>query len=112
VLEMARQVGRRARLAMLTNNGPLLFEHFEAFFPQAAALFGDNVFFSGVLGLAKPSAAAFHKVIGNMNATPAGTLFIDDGAEYVAGARDAGLMTHHFKSAAALHADLTIHGLL
>jgi FMN phosphatase YigB (HAD superfamily) len=47
-----------------------------------------------------------------LNAEPGQTLFIDDTGSYIEGAQTAGLLTHHFKSAAALRTALQAYGLL
>lgn len=112
VLAMAARVADKTKIAMLTNNGPLLHKHFQVFFPEAADLFGDAAYFSGTLGLAKPEPAAFRAVAEKMSADPAEALFIDDTADYIEGATEAGLMTHHFRTAEELRTDLEARGLL
>lgn len=48
----------------------------------------------------------------HMAASTGESLFIDDTADYIAGAAEAGLATHHFQSADALRADFEDRGLL
>lgn len=106
VLAMARAVKRRCVVAMLTNNGPLLRETIAGVFPPVPEIFGERAFFSCDLGAAKPSPAVFAAVLARLDAGADETLFIDDEAGYVAGAAEAGLRTHHFRSAAALRETL------
>ena len=112
VLDMARRVAQRARIALLTNNGPLLEAHIGRVFPQVAELFGEHVYFSCSLGASKPDPRVFAAVVARLGATPGATLFIDDSAEYVGGAVEAGLDTHHFQSAAGLRRALEDRGLI
>lgn len=112
VLDMARRVARRARVAVLTNNGPLLEAHIGRVFPQVVEIFGEHVCFSCGLGASKPEPRVFEAVVARLGVTAAATLFIDDSAEYVQGAAEAGLETHHFRSAAALRRALEDRGLL
>jgi 2-haloacid dehalogenase len=50
----------------------------------------------------KPSAEIFRRLATRYALDPARTLFIDDAAVNVEGARAAGFVAHHFTSAAAL----------
>ncbi|MDX1433680.1 MAG: HAD family phosphatase [Gammaproteobacteria bacterium] len=112
VLDMARRVALDRKVAMLTNNGPLLEAHIDRVFPDVSETFGEHVYFSCSLGAAKPQVQAFQRVTERLQASPAESLFIDDSAEYVAGAVAAGLMAHHFQSIGELEAELRGYGLL
>ena len=46
-----------------------------------------------------------------LGADPAKTLFVDDTADYLVGAQQAGLVTHLFKTAQGLKTVLDDHGL-
>jgi glucose-1-phosphatase len=81
-------------------------------FPDVFEIFGSRVFFSAALGLAKPDPEAFLALAGKLRANPRHMLFIDDSADYITGARKAGLHTHHFTRADALREELTGFGLL
>jgi putative hydrolase of the HAD superfamily len=111
VLALVRALEGQVTRAMLTNNGPFLAQGIERILPDLDALFGQHAYFSGVLGLAKPDPAAFLAVVERMGADPTRTLFIDDTADYIAGAGRAGLMTHQFVGAPALKACLADLGL-
>ena len=112
VLDMARRVAHHVTVAMLTNNGPLLEEHIDRVFPEVPEIFGEHAYFSCRIGAGKPDGQAFQWVTERLRAPPAETLFIDDSAEYLAGAARAGLMTHQFRSVAELEADLHSRALL
>jgi len=111
VLDLARALEGQVKRALLTNNGPFLAQGIDRILPDITELFGEHIYFSGVLGLAKPNPAAFLAVAERLGADPARTLFIDDTLDYLEGARTAGLITHLFESAEALKAVLDDHGL-
>lgn len=112
VLEMARRVKRNATLALLTNNGPLLKESIGRVFPEVAEIFGEHAHFSCEFATCKPDPRVFLRLLDRLQADPGKTLFIDDTASYIQGATTAGLMTHHFRSASRLRAELESYGLL
>ena len=112
VLEMARRVKGNAILALLTNNGPLLKESIDRVFPEVAEIFGERAHFSCEFDTCKPDPRVFLRLVDRLRVAPEETLFIDDTASYIEGAAVAGLMTHHFQSAARLRNELESYGLL
>jgi HAD superfamily hydrolase (TIGR01509 family) len=112
VLDMARQVKHKATLSLLTNNGPLLKESIHHVFPEVAEIFGERAHFSYEFDTCKPDPQVFLRLLARLQANPAETLFIDDTASYIEGARTAGLMTHHFQSASQLREALQAYDLL
>ncbi|MEM3859026.1 MAG: HAD family phosphatase [Candidatus Micrarchaeaceae archaeon] len=76
-----------------------------------AALF-DFKFASCELRAAKPDAAAFRTVLKKMGARASDTLFIDDCAEYVQGARTIGMNAILFKDNNSLSKELERMGVL
>ncbi len=54
------------------------------------------------IGLVKPDPQAFAVAVDALGGGARGTLFIDDRADYLAGAAKAGLATHHFRDLAGL----------
>jgi FMN phosphatase YigB (HAD superfamily) len=111
VLEVARRVARRLVVAMLTNNGFLLKRYIGEVFPAVPEVFGVNAIFSAELGRAKPDPEAFARLAGRLGVPPDRVLFFDDGARYVAGAREAGLQAYVFEGVDALRATLAGHGV-
>jgi putative hydrolase of the HAD superfamily len=63
--------------------------------------------FSAELRLAKPDAEIFDTALALAEAAPEGTLFIDDRIENLEAARERGIRTHRFRTAADLDAELT-----
>ena len=112
VLDMARRVKRNAILSLLTNNGPLLKESIHRVFPEVAEIFGEHAHFSFEFGTCKPDPQVFLRLLDQLQKTPRESLFIDDTASYIEGAAQAGLLTHHFQSAAGLRTLLEQHQLL
>jgi glucose-1-phosphatase len=112
VLDMARRVKRNAVLSLLTNNGPLLKEGIDQVFPEVAEIFGEHAHFSYEFTACKPDPQVFARLLDHLGAAPAQTLFIDDTAAYIEGAKRAGLMTHHFQSASKLRETLQNYDLL
>lgn len=67
---------------------------------------------SGEIKMIKPDARIFSHLLDHHGLTASETLFIDDNPANVAGAERAGLQGHHFRSPAALRAELRARGLL
>ena len=68
----------------------------------------DHRYYSCRLGAAKPAPEAFQLVLGDLGARPDEVLFIDDRAENTRAARDLGMRTITFTSAADLDRELRL----
>lgn len=112
MLALARKLAGNLAVATLTNNGLLLKEALPEVFPEVIDIFGARAFVSAQFGCAKPNPRVFHAVAQELDLDPASLLFIDDSADYVSGARAAGLQTHHFVNADDLETELISRGLL
>ena len=97
VLALADDIGKTARLALYTNNGPIVKNSLEELFPEAAEIFRDR-YCSYEFGTKKPDPQSFTKLLAKISVAPADTWFIDDKRSNVQGARLAGLKAHHFRS--------------
>ncbi len=91
MLALVQNLGRHYRLALLTNNGPLLRDTIDLVFPQLRALFGKHLFFTGEMGAAKPDRMAFIEAARRCRVAVDACLFIDDRPDNVEGARAAGM---------------------
>ena len=91
VLALVRQMGASHTVAMFTNNPFLLQRHMADVFPAVPELFGGRALVSAELGARKPDPEAFRRLAVRLEREPGEILFIDDKAENVAGAREAGL---------------------
>lgn len=112
VLALAALAGQRAGIAILTNNGLMLRDHLEQICPPLFPLFAGRVHCSAQYELEKPDAELFRRCVAKLGATPETTFFIDDKAANAEGARNAGLMAHHFQGVPALRDALAAHDLL
>jgi len=106
VLSLAATLGATAKIALLSNNGPLTQDTFAELFPEAAALFGHAAFFSWSFGIKKPEPEIYRRTTRLLDVAPADAVFIDDKAHNVAGAAAAGLTAFRFSTVGRLRRDL------
>ena len=109
VLALAEAIGKVSRLAIYTNNGPIVKSSLDELFPEAAAIFKER-YCSYEFGTKKPDPDSFTKLLTSIKISPADTWFIDDKRSNVQGARLAGLKAHHFRSYEALAKDVKSMG--
>lgn len=95
VLAMAQKISGQATIAIYTNNGPLVKNHLDVMFPEAAAIFTLK-FCSFEFGTKKPDPESFTRLTDALGKKPEDCWFIDDKKSNVQGARMAGLKAHHF----------------
>ena len=103
-LAIASDVARLVPCALLTNNGHLLAEEIDGLFSELRAIFGDRIWASARFGRQKPDPEIFLQACALLGSRPAETLFIDDRADNVAGAIEAGLQGHVFRGVDGLRA--------
>lgn len=95
-VEFLKQVGAKYRIFLLSNTNRI---HVKAFSKMADEIFGDNNFLSIFeksylsceMGMRKPDAEIFEKVLSENNLDRSKTLFIDDSIQHVDGAQKIGL---------------------
>jgi len=112
MLAMVESLSARCALAILTNNGFLVRDHFERLCPPFAPFFADRVHCSAMYGLSKPDPEIFLRCAASLGVAPSRTLFIDDRPENIVGAERAGMLGHHYRDAPTLRARLFDFGLL
>ena len=112
VLALAKQVARKAQVAILTNNNLLLRDNLPAICPPLFPLFEQRVFCSAQFRLGKPDPKVFLLCLEMLDTPPADCFFIDDKPENPEGARAAGLSAHHYLNDTLLRAELFQRGLL
>jgi glucose-1-phosphatase len=95
VLDLAKKISNQASIAIYTNNGPLVKDHLDSLFPEAAAIFALR-FCSFEFGTKKPDPESFTRLAKALSQKPENCWFIDDKKSNVQGARMAGLRAHHF----------------
>jgi glucose-1-phosphatase len=102
MLSLIREIARQKRIALFSNNGPLMKESLAEVFPEAAEIFGQDCYFSCEFRTKKPDPESYRRLLTHLGLEPAAAWFTDDKKSNVDGARIAGLHAHHFTSAAAL----------
>ncbi|NUO71953.1 MAG: HAD family phosphatase [Frateuria sp.] len=102
---------RGITVAVLSNNGSLMAERWPAIAPALFPLFEGRAFCSARLGAAKPVPAAYLRCLQTLAMLPATTLFVDDNAANIDGAREAGLAGHRFVDRPTLVGALAGFGL-
>jgi FMN phosphatase YigB (HAD superfamily) len=112
LVDLVDALAVRCRLAVLTNNGVLVRDHFAALCPPFAAHFDGCVHCSAMYGVAKPDPAVFAHCAEALGVAPSRVLFIDDKPENAAGAVRAGMSGHHYRDIAGLRSALAAHHLL
>lgn len=101
-IDLVRQLKERYRVLLLSNTNAIHVPAFERIIAEHNGIADPRSLFHGayyscMIGLRKPEAAAFRYVLERHGAAPEGTLFIDDSAQHVEGARIAGLRAEHLE---------------
>ena len=109
-LGLLERVAAQAEVAILTNNGPLLGEVLPELLPSLFPRFDGRVLCSGTLGDSKPSPLAYFRALERLRHPPHATLFLDDDAGNVEGARAAGLHAERVPAPGDFAAILAAYG--
>lgn len=109
VLAVAEAVASRVRTAMLSNNGPILYDALPTRFPTVWQRF-DPCLFSCHLGANKPDPAIFAAAQARLAEPPERLLHVDDSLAAVEAARAAGWQAIHFTGQLDLY-DQVLHHL-
>lgn len=112
LVALVESLAARHRLAILTNNGFLVRDHFATLCPPFAPHFDGRVHCSAMYGTGKPDPAIFLRCAESLGVAPERILFVDDKPGNAAGAERAGMSGHHYRDAATLRAHLSDLGLL
>ena len=86
VLALLKRVRRKATIALLTNNDPLVEKTLPRLFPELPPLFGEHLYVSSRFGVSKPDPAVFRACCAAIGIPPEEAFFTDDKEENVAGA--------------------------
>ena len=111
-IALADAVRARTRIALLTNNGFIMREHFDVLVPMLRPLFGSAMHTAAEFGTKKPDPGVYRRLLALHGIDPGTAMMIDDKAANVAGARAAGLAGHQFVGAATLQAHFREIGLI
>ncbi|WP_395665360.1 HAD-IA family hydrolase [Methylocella sp.] len=99
----------RYRVSIFSNTNAAHIEHIRARYPAFGAV--DAVYLSYELGLVKPHAAAFRKVLELEGLAPQDCVFVDDRADNTAAAAALGMKAVTFTDRAALEAAVAEFGV-
>lgn len=102
VVEIARQVGERTQIALLTNNGHIMKEHFDVLVPELRGVFGPSMHVAAEFGTKKPDPDIYRRLAAQYGAAPQEAAMIDDKQVNIDGAHRAGLHGHRFTDAGEL----------
>ena len=111
VLVLLDDLDAGLRLALFTDNPPLLRDALPRRFPELHSRF-DPLIFSCDLGLVKTDPGAFALALARLHAPPEEVLFVDDAPAHVEAARALGVAGYVFTSAPDLRDHLAAAGLL
>lgn len=87
----------RVRLALLTNNGIIMKQHFDVLVPHLRPLFGSAMHVAAEFNTTKPDPSIYTALADCHGVAPAEAVMIDDKKVNVEGARAAGLRAHWFR---------------
>jgi putative hydrolase of the HAD superfamily len=111
MLELAAALDARFTIAILTNNSVLMAQQLHRIAPSLFPLFEGRAFASAQFGARKPELAVYTNCLAALDVSAEATLFIDDNAANVEGAREAGLFAHHYRDFAGLEQALACFGV-
>ena len=111
MLDLAKQLGSRAEIALMTNNGQFMADAIDEVAPELRGIFGAHIYFSGTLGMGKEHTPTFPKLMTMLGWDAASTLFVDNSPVYIAAADAAGVNTHLFEDIDGLRARLNALGI-
>lgn len=112
MVALARRVSERTPIALLTNNGHIMKEHFDVLVPELRALFRSSMHVAAEFETKKPDPQIYVRLAALYGVEPAAAVMIDDKPVNIAGAREAGLHGHCFTSAGELETFLRDLSLL
>ncbi|MCK7610724.1 HAD family hydrolase [Roseibium sediminicola] len=112
VLDLVRQLKATADVALLTNNGMMLKAALPVCAPETIEIFGEKAHVSAEFKLRKPDPAIYRSICAHYGYAPEETAFVDDKAENVRGAEEAGLTGHVYTDVVAFRSFLSLHGLV
>jgi len=111
VVDGALRLARRMRVAVLTNNGPLMAHAIERIVPELFPALAGRVFCSGQFGGRKPEREVYLRTLAALGEGPRETRFVDDLFVNVRGARAAGLWADTARDPRAFRRVLARHHL-
>jgi HAD superfamily hydrolase (TIGR01509 family) len=112
VLNVVRQIKKKADVALLTNNGMLLKSALPICAPEIIGIFEEKSHVSAEFKARKPDQIVYQRICERYGYEPKHCAFIDDREENILGAEQAGLTGHTYTSLANFQKFLLEHSLL
>lgn len=100
-IDLLQEIGKTHPIFLFSNTNEIHFENFTSYIGRTYGnenLLEDlfiQTYYSHQVGLRKPQAEAFEKVISDHDLNPSTTLFVDDSIQHIEGAQKVGLLTRH-----------------
>ena len=109
MLHLADELRSRGlKVALLTNGTDTIPQELDA---QGIASHVDEVFNSATIGFIKPDRRIFQYVLDALNRIGPEVFFADDSPSKLAGAKELGFLTHHFRGIESLREALILAGV-
>jgi glucose-1-phosphatase len=112
VLNVVRQIKKKADVALLTNNGMLLKSALPICAPEAVEIFEEKSHVSADFKARKPDQIVYQRICERYGYEPKHCAFVDDREENIMGAEQAGLTGHTYTSLPNFQKFLLEYGLL
>ena len=106
-LKFLEILGEKYRLFLLSNANEIHIQFVNDFLKNRYNIpsinqFFEKAYYSQEIGMRKPHKSTFEWVLNDANILAKETLFIEDTAHHIEGAKQAGLKTHHLESNSAI----------
>ena len=111
MLKICEQLSEQVQLGVFSNNPHWLYQNASQIIPELMPLFRQRFVCSGSIGASKPDEFAFLRCVQRLGFAPYSTLFVDDKARNVEGAKLAGLDAFVFEDEAQFITELRTHDL-
>lgn len=111
MVKICEQLSEQIQLGIFSNNPHWLYQNASQIIPELMPLFRQRLVCSGSIGAAKPDEVAFLQCVKRLGFSPSSTLFVDDKARNVEGAKQAGLDAFVFESEDQFISELKIRDL-
>ena len=102
-----RRAATLGTVSLLSNNPAPFAEALPRLAPDVCGILGENRLVSAQIGVRKPDPRVFELAVARYGVSPDDAFMVDDSAENVAGAREAGLHAHQFTTPELLDAAIS-----
>ena len=111
------KVKEKYRTFLMSNINDIHYSHIMNYLKRDFAFVGNDhlfekVYYSHFVGVRKPDAAFFQKILNENNLNPAETLFIDDSPQHLVTAKQLGIQTYLMTAPDTLQKFFATNGLL